>query len=201
MTGFSRRQLVTIVAALALAVVLVPVGASAAGQLFSIVDPQTGSKARVDAGRLRVGDGSGPLTVDGVTALAAPAQPFNSTVTVRATGPEAQLVVQRRGRRALAITSITAFNSQTSQVVRYRSFVVGSSTFVCPPAPDGIASNARELDVPLLAEHTQMSVEYPSPLVFFAKSRAGTTSCLYVSAEKVGVNDFNITTTLNGFWV
>ena len=42
----------------------VPVYA-ATSQLVRVVDAVTGSPARVDAGRLRVGDGSGPLTVNG----------------------------------------------------------------------------------------------------------------------------------------
>lgn len=42
----------------------VPVYA-ATSQLVRVVDAVTGSTARVDAGRLRVGDGSGPMTVNG----------------------------------------------------------------------------------------------------------------------------------------
>jgi hypothetical protein len=55
-TGFTFRQLVTLVLVMAAVALLVPVGARAAGTLVSIVDPSTGNKARVDAqGRLSVG--------------------------------------------------------------------------------------------------------------------------------------------------
>jgi hypothetical protein len=55
-TGFTFRQLVTLVLVMAAVSLLAPVGARAAGTLVSIVDPSTGNKARVDAqGRLSVG--------------------------------------------------------------------------------------------------------------------------------------------------
>ncbi len=44
---------------------LVPVTASASGQLVTLVDSDTNAKAQVENGRLRVGDGDGPLTVNG----------------------------------------------------------------------------------------------------------------------------------------
>lgn len=82
------RHIVTIVASICAAVVLAPVGVMAAtGQLVNIADPVTGSNqarvnsggglhvsqvdpstrsvGRVDGGKVRVGDGSGNLTVDG----------------------------------------------------------------------------------------------------------------------------------------
>ncbi|HEV2891558.1 MAG TPA: hypothetical protein VGX28_14390 [Frankiaceae bacterium] len=84
----SGGQIVTIVVAICAAVVLAPVGVMAAtGQLVNIADPVTGgnqarvnsagslytaqvdpstrSVGRVDGGKVRVGDGSGNLTVDG----------------------------------------------------------------------------------------------------------------------------------------
>ena len=59
-----RTILIAVVSAATIALLL-PVGAQAAGQLMTIVDPQTNAKARVDAGELRVGDGDGALTVNG----------------------------------------------------------------------------------------------------------------------------------------
>ena len=59
------RQFILIMTALTWFALLLPVGARATGQLVTLVDPSTSSKARVDAGKLRVGDGSGPLSVDG----------------------------------------------------------------------------------------------------------------------------------------
>ena len=62
-------DLLKIVLALALLAsliaLLVPVAAGAAGELMTIVDSDSNSQAQVDGGKLRVGDGSGKLSVDG----------------------------------------------------------------------------------------------------------------------------------------
>jgi hypothetical protein len=74
------RQFVMVVVAVTLLAMLLPVGAKAAGQLVTLTDSTTLSKARVDSGKLRVGDGSGPLTIDGQVATVAsiPAKAFNT---------------------------------------------------------------------------------------------------------------------------
>jgi hypothetical protein len=63
--GTPTRQLVAAGLVLIVALLLSPVGASAAGSLVSIVDGNGDSKAQVDAGKLRIGDSDGPLTVNG----------------------------------------------------------------------------------------------------------------------------------------
>lgn len=67
----SPAQLTTIVVAVCATAVLAPVGAIAAGSSFSIADPdRPARKAEVDLrGRLSVGDGSGPLSVDGAVTV------------------------------------------------------------------------------------------------------------------------------------
>lgn len=66
MKSFSPRDIVVIVVSVSAALILAPVGVmAAAGQLVTITDPSTTSKARVDSGKLRIGDGSGVVTVDG----------------------------------------------------------------------------------------------------------------------------------------
>jgi len=62
------RQFAMAMAAVTWFAVLLPVGATAAGQLVTIVDEDSSSTAQVDDGFLRVGDGTGPLTVDGTVA-------------------------------------------------------------------------------------------------------------------------------------
>ena len=61
----------TIFTALAAASLIVPIGAQAAGQLVTLVDSDGDSQTQVDDGELRIGDGTGPLTVDGVVATRA----------------------------------------------------------------------------------------------------------------------------------
>jgi hypothetical protein len=64
------RLLLALVLAVVLAAALAPSGAQAvAGLLVTIVDSITNSKARVEGGKLRVGDGLGPLTIDGSAAI------------------------------------------------------------------------------------------------------------------------------------
>ena len=53
------------VALSAATIALIPVGAQAAGQLMTIVDADSSAKAHVEGGKLRVGDGSGAMTVNG----------------------------------------------------------------------------------------------------------------------------------------
>lgn len=66
MKHFSPRDIVLVVVSVSAALVLTPVGVmAAASQLVTLKDPTTSSKAKVDAGKLRIGDGSGPLTVNG----------------------------------------------------------------------------------------------------------------------------------------
>ena len=60
------RQLAAIVGVVAFVAALVPVGAGAAGEtLVHLVDGDGTSKAQVDNGKVRIGDGSGPVTVNG----------------------------------------------------------------------------------------------------------------------------------------
>lgn len=63
----SGTNIAVIVVALSAAVVLAPVGVMAAtGTLVNITDPyNSAARARVDSGKVRVGDGNGALTVDG----------------------------------------------------------------------------------------------------------------------------------------
>ena len=60
------RSALSAVAFVALGAVLAPAAGHAAGTLMTLVDSDSATQAQVDGdGRLRVGDGTGPLTVDG----------------------------------------------------------------------------------------------------------------------------------------
>ena len=60
------RSALTAVALVALGAVLAPAAGHAAGTLMTLVDSDSATQAQVDGdGRLRVGDGTGPITVDG----------------------------------------------------------------------------------------------------------------------------------------
>jgi len=82
----SVRQATMFVVALLVAMVFAPAAARAAGNLVSIVDPSTGARAHVSNGQLEVGDGNGPLTINGnVKATLPNPQPIAGTVNVQNT--------------------------------------------------------------------------------------------------------------------
>jgi hypothetical protein len=66
---------------------LIPVGAYAAGQLVTIVGPGgsgPGTSAKVVGGKLLVGDGAGALTVNGSTRPAPPVEPWRKSGAAKA---------------------------------------------------------------------------------------------------------------------
>lgn len=65
MKSFSARDIVIIVVSVSAAMILTPVGVMAAASQITIKDPNSASQVQVDTGKLRVGDGTGALTVDG----------------------------------------------------------------------------------------------------------------------------------------
>ena len=66
---WSGRRLIALAVVAGLAALLVPVGVEAAAPaLMRLVDGDGTSKAHVDNGKVRVGDGKGALSVDGTTA-------------------------------------------------------------------------------------------------------------------------------------
>jgi hypothetical protein len=82
---FTGRQLMVMFVAIVVGVVMVPTSVWAVSNYSNVAieDPGTGVHASVDAShRLKVGDGSGPLTVDGtVNAQPAPASALRSFAT------------------------------------------------------------------------------------------------------------------------
>ena len=106
--GITGRQLAAVVVALSFAFVLYPAGAHAAGTLMTIVDPTTTSKAKVDTtGALKVGDGTGPLTVDGGVRQALQANPWHYDGFIGGPGTEQTIFNPPTGVTKLAITSLT----------------------------------------------------------------------------------------------
>ena len=75
MRDLTRTVIAAVVAAATMSMLL-PVGAAASEMLTTIVDPNSDAKAQVDAGKLRVGDGAGALTVNGTVGALPPGRPF-----------------------------------------------------------------------------------------------------------------------------
>ena len=68
--------------ALTLAIQSSPAAEAAASQLMSLYDPISHSRARIDSGKVRVGDGSGPVTVDGSLKTAPTSTSLSGTAVV-----------------------------------------------------------------------------------------------------------------------
>jgi hypothetical protein len=82
--GAKTRQTALILVGIGLLVALFPMSVTAAGQLMTIVDPSTNLGAKVDPGnKLRIGDGSGPLSVDGTVRVGDGTGPLSVDGTVR----------------------------------------------------------------------------------------------------------------------
>jgi hypothetical protein len=112
---FSGRQLTTMVCVIA-AVVLLPVGAWAAVSFtnVSITDPGGVNRAKVDTtGKLAVGDGVGPLTIDGSVGASLPTKPIAIPVTFVGS---ASVATHLYGPQTLrfGLTSLTVSNSNGS---------------------------------------------------------------------------------------
>jgi hypothetical protein len=113
------RQVTAMVIAICLAVVLVPVGAMAAtGSLVNITDPVAKThKARVDsAGRLKIGDGSGALTVDGAVLTYPSTRAFSVGYYLFGGGATPVLKPGLAAGTKIMITSVTISPNGTSNI-------------------------------------------------------------------------------------
>jgi hypothetical protein len=146
------RRFILVVAALTWLALVLPVGARAAGQLVTIVDPDTTNKVQVDGGKLRVGDGAGSLTVDGtVAALPALAtHPWRKIVCCTAV-----LFLPPAGVTTLAITSLTLDNGSPGNTPF--SLVLFASRSCTGPSRLVIQGTAAPNDT--------LHLDFPHPLV------------------------------------
>jgi hypothetical protein len=103
-----RPSVGTVLGALALFVALGGTALAAGSTIVNIADPTTPSHvAHVDAnGRLEVGDGSGPLTVDGTTQVAAPSTFIHSDALNLNVGSGCVTVATAPAGKALVIREV-----------------------------------------------------------------------------------------------
>ena len=210
MRQFTPRQVLVLVLVICATIVLTPATVVAAGSLMTLVDPSTGSKARVDAGRLRVGDGSGPLTVDGAVRAVPqlPATPVFLEGSAADTAPDT-LVTQRHGRGRLALGTLTAtalvYSSSTAPVRGELTWmVVNGSSETCPQSPAGWnpPSGTREVHYLYLTlpQDRTTALTYPVPLTMFGKSSSSTTSCLWLGTVGIAGTQYGVNISLTGAW-
>jgi hypothetical protein len=182
---FTGRQITAMVIAICAAVVLVPVGAMAAtGSLVNITDPVARShKARVDtAGRLKVGDGSGALTVDGTVRVASPVTTWYATKLLTS-GSTFDVPFVGPTTARIDITSLTVSGSATGdQHVDLKIAQVGSSATNCnTPLSTAIVWQSGQRDI------APITVAFPTPLQL--RPTAGHKVCLL--ADTNGLAQFS----------
>ena len=154
---------------------LLPVGANAAGTLMTIVDPDSNSKAQVDAGRLRVGDGDGPLNVEqraGVHTGAFAEESSRSSV-----GWMLLVEAQRPQKIALTELSITGEGPAGSQHYRIEAWLREGTTGSCaqPNLTDFTKVVLRRVAVP---NNQTLTLDFSGTPLYVP--RAPDTTCLGV---------------------
>lgn len=131
---FTYRQTLTLALVLVLGAVLVPTGVNAqkVGSVFRLQDADSGVLAQVDSGEVRVGDGSGALTVDGNVGIT----PKQSTVQIGAHEPYAQ-------SGSVTFQSGATFNGGTVYTVPNGKRFVLETLSVEAQLPDGQRAEAQ----------------------------------------------------------
>lgn len=194
MIRFRARDLaIVLVTAVATAVsttVLVPVASDAAGSVFSLRDGKHAKRKATVAknGSLKVGDGSGPLTVDGTvsTRPTVPGTPWNTVNGMTlSSGTTSGVLYGGEGNTKLYLSSFSAAGSgPNAGFVRVFLSVYVSDTLSdsCSNIGGGDfgAAERFSLTVPIGDTHQQV---YPTPLVYSAYAEKGDRLCVVVSAS------------------
>lgn len=197
---FSSRHLVIVVVAVCTAVVLAPTTVVAAAKITSVKITYAGKAARVDrTGHLSVGDGSGPLTVDGKVSTSGPL----STIVIGAgfindgTSPMTSPTTA-----SLAVTGLML--SET----RLNSTTAGSDLTVSlqqVAAPQGVCGSAvlRTLFTTTLSSGQSVEVAPSTPVL--VKASGSTAYCLalysYVTNGAVDATPYYPKYTLTAYTV
>jgi hypothetical protein len=171
--SLSFRQLATLLTILVVGIVLAPIGVQAAGQLASIVDSDSDTDiAQVDAGKLRVGDGSGNLTVDGTVQSELP---LGTSFVAHGVPANSRAVIAGRflTTQKFAIGSLTMWgaSSTTGVALELRNTVSGS----CSSSGTLVVARA----IGNLAAGQTLHLTYPMPMTF---SNFVSTWCLYAKS-------------------
>jgi len=185
--SLSFRQLATLLTILVVGIALTPIGVQAAGQLASIVDNDSDTDvAQVDSGKLRVGDGSGNLTVDGTVQAELP---LGTSYVAHGIPANGRAVIAGRflTTQKFAIGSLTIWgaSSTTGVSLELRNTVSG----LCSSSGTLIAARA----VGSLAPGQTLHLTYPMPITFFNFT---STWCLYAKSAGSGFLVFHVGRTI-----
>jgi hypothetical protein len=160
--GFSARQVMTLVLAVLLAAVLVPVGARAAGSLVTLVDSTTTRQARVDT----------------TNSLVVATRPANSTTWYYQIGSTAGNITLFRppaGKTKLAISTLTFMNDSPSEQ---------QSSLFLYANPDCSSNFLYYLEAVMIPVRDTVTISFPQPLLI---GPGGSDWCLTVNLPVLGV--------------
>ena len=202
MKSFSPRDIVIVIVSVSAAMILTPVGVmAAASQLVTIKDPTTTSKARVDAGKVRIGDGSGAVTIDGTVQvtdgngplgvdgtvgarMVAPTTPWNpiNDLTLNA-GDTRRPMRSGTGATKLNLTSMTfaaAGANPGSVEILVVAYVKSDSTSADCETLSGFG--AAERFTVMVPVGDTVNVTWPSPLQYTAYADTNDFYCINVES-------------------
>lgn len=190
---FTGGQIATMVVAVCVAVVALPVGALAAtGNLVNITDPVTAShKARVDSnGRLYVSDGGGTLTVDGAVRPSAPSSPWRLSSN-QGVGQLLSLVGPTTS--AINLTSMSlSLTGAGAATVTIEGVNLPSTATNCDPT-----GQSKVIVWQLWRLSDPFSVSFPTPLQW--KPPSGSKACLLMESTLTSGTPDNVAINASGF--
>jgi hypothetical protein len=177
----STRGTLALAAGVLTALVLVPVGVDAATDNVIIKDADSSTKAQVvSGGRLKIGDGAGPLTVDGTTG-SFPVTPNNRTqaMGVLDANLQVELLSDILPDDPLYITAITVANSHDTNDshVSLGSLEREIGDGSCLESPSQPTPLAQVIAGPNETVH----LTFPTPIVVFGTGE-GEGTCVMAAA-------------------
>lgn len=215
MRTFTSRQVLLLLVGCCVVSLLLPTSVQAAGSALTRITDGKGHVAKVDrSGRLLVGDGGGPLTVDGSVSVAgvptvrgtvdsrmAPAtQPWmnvNGTSLGSAT-QQSEVLHAGTGAHPIHITTFSAsVNPGSTGPVSFGvSIYVGEVGDSCYDLPGGSFGAAERFRFVVPVGDTVVQT-FPSPLTFSAYAQGNEPFCVVASGSGSGTWSGNILA--NGF--
>ena len=208
MRTFSWRQTAALVAGACVVMLLLPVSVEAAGTTLTRITDGAGPVARVDPrGRLAVGDGSGPLTVDGSvgvtgTVNARPTRPTRpwmnvNGMTLNASSPTQILYPGQVGTRLnLTTFSASAAPGNPGSVTLSAQVLVGDEGDSCFNLNAGSFAAAERFTIVVPVGSTVVET-FPSPLSWTQYGQGNDTYCVQLSAG--GPSGWSVNVLANGF--
>ena len=202
MPTFSLRSTAALVCGAFLTALLLPTSVDAAGSALTRITDGRGPVAKVDpSGDLAVGDGSGPLTVDGrVDAPPTPAaNPWmNVNGTSISSGNPSAILYEGQASRRLNLTtfSVSSLQAGGGPVLVYAQVLIGEPGDSCSNIGGGSFAAAERFTIAVPSGSTVVET-FPSPLTWTQYGQGADTFCVQVSGS--GPTGWSASILANGF--